>query len=81
MRHRKLRLWGLIAVLIAASLALSSCGMAERMLGTSSDADSTGDAGSADPPVEATAVPAIDPAVAALLPSAPAPASVSMIAW
>ena len=73
MQDRKLIL---IAVLIVVGLVLSGCGMVESMLGTSGEADQMGDSGASNDqvsePVE-PAAPAIDPAIAALLPSEPAP--------
>ena len=65
MQHRKLRLWGLIAILIVVSLALSGCGIFERRLSGSESESGTSD--------DQVSEPAIDPAIAALLPGEPAP--------
>jgi hypothetical protein len=78
--HRHIRLFGLIAVLIVGSLALSGCGAVEYMFGAGSTDDAggpadTGEVSEAAPveqPTDTPAAPAIDPAVAQLLPDAPA---------
>lgn len=72
--HRHICLFGLTAALIVGSLALSGCGAVEYMFGAGStdDADEVSEAAPVEQPTNTPNAPAIDPAVAELLPDAPA---------